>query len=1135
VKVNYCKIFILILILGIGILTSVAAGTGTGDSPKLVTDGPGQITATTAIMRGHLENPNPGQMYEVKFRYEFRDDKTHTKHSTAIVVLPNLGSYTYSYLLSDLNPGVTIDYRAVAASSVSTQDPNPLDAGKSEPLTTTSNTYKGIDTAIFTELDTLIPSDLSVSSEYFDIKWGITPDQYKLMLATLIWGEGGKYGFAAHSGAPTDTIDYPSDTPVFRYSTGIGPIQIDRGGYSGKDHTLDWSHWSTYEKLNYQLTLRSALRYIKKTSDNNDVEIKNLEDMRNLINGLTVGYGGWYAAYLSTEGKGKWEVEWNIVTGTTWDNVNQLNSGTTADNSKLLPGWNVVKTKFTDKWTPLSMVVRDLGTKHWKIDKTVDGKNIVIKNHEITPGNQKDWIVNYDQDLQTYSIQADGIGWEESYIYGLDEVNHIEIWAYSNPYSENNLKYIFVRDYNKNEFPEGKNGYTLNSPAIGSNNLDLALVIDGTNSMVTSDPTKLRIAAAKLFVEKSDMNDQFAIVEFDSTSTLEKGLTSIKTDKVGILNAIDKIGIDSGTNITSGLLMGYNQLNSQNANSLNKKAIILITDGGHNTGPSPLTILPLFVEKQWPIYTIGLIGDTNQLDEELMRQLSDSTGGLYEQASNSDKLQSIYAEFFATIKGLADIHNENGQISQGETKKSSFKLNEGIKSIDFTGSWGGSQIDFRLIDPNGNPILIDKNSPTGTTNSDITFTAGATYQIYKILNPMSGIWNYTVTGVQTNGVENYNVLVAADTNQKLSIISEQSTYSANEPVLIKASFTDDLTPISSAHVTYQIFSPNVGNSDIEDLVESEPGIYTGSYIGSYLTGHYSILIVAEKGDIIRETTGSFDVIPGNTTVVKPFAGFTFSPNHGNSPLEVSFNDTSTGTPPLSYQWNFGDGSKNETIPNPIHIFITTMNQTFKTVLTVTNSAGSNSKSYSIAVNITPPKPTFLADFTVSPISGIAPLTVTCIDKSVGKPSMLVYDFGDGVNMTGPNPVHTYRFPGMYTITLSIIKYNATSNSVMNNVVSKTNVITVTRVPSVPLIAKFTASPINGTAPLTVFFIDQSSGDPTFLNYDFGDGTNATGQNPVHTYVSPGIYNVTMSIMKNDVKTGSVINNVSVQKNLIIVN
>jgi PKD repeat protein len=58
-------------------------------------------------------------------------------------------------------------------------------------------------------------------------------------------------------------------------------------------------------------------------------------------------------------------------------------------------------------------------------------------------------------------------------------------------------------------------------------------------------------------------------------------------------------------------------------------------------------------------------------------------------------------------------------------------------------------------------------------------------------------------------------------------------------------------------------------------------------------------------------------------------------------------------------------------------------------------------------------------------------------------------------------------------------------------------------------AIFSASPVYGPAPLEVFFVDMSLGDPTGWNWQFGDGQNATIRTPSHTYVSPGSYTVTL--------------------------
>ncbi|MCQ8894565.1 MAG: PQQ-binding-like beta-propeller repeat protein, partial [Methanolinea sp.] len=61
------------------------------------------------------------------------------------------------------------------------------------------------------------------------------------------------------------------------------------------------------------------------------------------------------------------------------------------------------------------------------------------------------------------------------------------------------------------------------------------------------------------------------------------------------------------------------------------------------------------------------------------------------------------------------------------------------------------------------------------------------------------------------------------------------------------------------------------------------------------------------------------------------------------------------------------------------------------------------------------------------------------------------------------------------------------------------------------VPSFTASPASGPYPLTVTFTDTSTGDITGWHWDFGDGSSSTLQNPVHTYRSPGIYPVNLTV------------------------
>ncbi|MBP1689089.1 MAG: Por secretion system C-terminal sorting protein, partial [Deltaproteobacteria bacterium] len=70
--------------------------------------------------------------------------------------------------------------------------------------------------------------------------------------------------------------------------------------------------------------------------------------------------------------------------------------------------------------------------------------------------------------------------------------------------------------------------------------------------------------------------------------------------------------------------------------------------------------------------------------------------------------------------------------------------------------------------------------------------------------------------------------------------------------------------------------------------------------------------------------------------------------------------------------------------------------------------------------------------------------------------------------------------------------------------------TAAAAPSAPT-AAFTASPVSGTAPLTVNFASTSSGTIDTYAWTFGDGTTSTAQNPSKMYSSAGVYTVSLTV------------------------
>lgn len=66
--------------------------------------------------------------------------------------------------------------------------------------------------------------------------------------------------------------------------------------------------------------------------------------------------------------------------------------------------------------------------------------------------------------------------------------------------------------------------------------------------------------------------------------------------------------------------------------------------------------------------------------------------------------------------------------------------------------------------------------------------------------------------------------------------------------------------------------------------------------------------------------------------------------------------------------------------------------------------------------------------------------------------------------------------------------------------------------SAQLTADFSASPLSGTLPLDVKFLEATTGgSPNLWQWDFGDGSTSVQKNPKHTYTVPGVYSVKLKV------------------------
>jgi len=254
-----------------------------------------------------------------------------------------------------------------------------------------------------------------------------------------------------------------------------------------------------------------------------------------------------------------------------------------------------------------------------------------------------------------------------------------------------------------------------------------------------------------------------------------------------------------------------------------------------------------------------------------------------------------------------------------------------------------------------------------------------------------------------------------------------------------------------------------------------------------------ILALAVPGASASDNSQSGYITVGLTPVAQFDAHYAFT----TIPTRVEFTDSSLGSTPMTWQWDFGDGSTS-TDQNPSHTYI--QRGTYTVKLTINNAYGSSSaikKDY-ISVGMAPQ-----AAFVGSPTSGDVPLNVAFKDQSSGEITSWTWDFGDGTGATEQNPVHTYWTPGVFNVLLTV------SNEYGSSDASRNQYITVVG----DLVSKFAANPSSGKAPLAVRFADRSIGGPTAWSWDFGDGTFSADQNPSHTFTAAGSYDVKLTITR----------------------
>jgi len=123
------------------------------------------------------------------------------------------------------------------------------------------------------------------------------------------------------------------------------------------------------------------------------------------------------------------------------------------------------------------------------------------------------------------------------------------------------------------------------------------------------------------------------------------------------------------------------------------------------------------------------------------------------------------------------------------------------------------------------------------------------------------------------------------------------------------------------------------------------------------------------------------------------------------------------------------------------------------------------------------------------------------DMSTGNPNSWYWDFGDGFSSTLQNPSHTYANIGTYNVCL--LPYDTSGYHCYSSVCHQ-----VTIAPNMQAGFSFTQDSIYSNK---YHFSDNSIGTVNSWSWDFDDNTSSNVQNPTHSFVNPGLYDVELTV------------------------
>ncbi len=297
-------------------------------------------------------------------------------------------------------------------------------------------------------------------------------------------------------------------------------------------------------------------------------------------------------------------------------------------------------------------------------------------------------------------------------------------------------------------------------PSASTGESDTELVMDVSGSMGDEMSGSVKLDAAKsaadgivtMIRDQSLTQSGSSAIGLVSFSNEAQVVQPLGADYAAASEAIAAMTPQSGTNVGDGLEKALGSL--YGSAKTRSRMMILLSDGQSNTGMSADEILsgPVFTATAAgiKIYTVGF-GDPGDIDEDLLRQIANRTGGVYYYADQAFKLENIYIALQHKAGG-AILGDYTGTTQAAAQQVGAFSVDAVTGELHGTLNSEGGKAHVVLKDPDGR--AIDSDYPGAILFKDSKPAS------VVVKNPQPGVWKAYVESAGGSKIT-YDVIVSA--------------------------------------------------------------------------------------------------------------------------------------------------------------------------------------------------------------------------------------------------------------------------------------------------------------------------------------------------------------------------------------